>query len=302
MDSGDIHNLVERYFNRELSDKEIETLFSIIRQDAAAEIVYSEYLLAMEAIRQAGRSDLKSDLNKAAAKQDEIRHRKLVQILIIIAAVLASWLIFVVFIKSNRSGQSQQVLPERDSTSQSIKGTDIARKLQDSSDINPAISTPENVTIDALVLNDIPSMDHDEIYNKYYSPFRDESLEGVTRSIETADPVLIFQSFYWDKKYAEAGILFEKNLILNSNNDNLRFQYAICLLETKRYSKAEETLIGLLARNETRFEEEVPYYLTLALIKNRKIKAAKELISKSILDKNGKYYPKYIEIMDELKE
>ncbi|MBK7428011.1 MAG: hypothetical protein IPI60_13810 [Saprospiraceae bacterium] len=65
MDRGDIHSLVQRFFNEELNDEEIDNLFSIIRQDAEAEQVYNEYLLAMEAIRQAGRIDLKTDLKKS---------------------------------------------------------------------------------------------------------------------------------------------------------------------------------------------------------------------------------------------
>lgn len=302
MDRGDIHSLIQRYFNEELNDEETDNLFSIIRQDTEAEQVFNEYLLAMDAIHHAGRSDLKTDLKKAGAIQDANRGKKTTLLLIILAAALAAGLIFLIFFKSNRVAQSQHRMPERDSTLQSIEGIDIAREQQDSNAINPLISIPEEELKEALAQNDNPSVDADAIYDKYYTPFRDESLEGVTRGTEITDPVLIFQSLYWDKNYPEATVLFEKRLSSNSNNDNLLFQYAVCLLETKRYGEAEKFFYGLTERNETRFEEEVTYYLVLTLIKNKKMGTAKKLISQTMEEKAGKYFQKYNEINKELNK
>ncbi|MBK7428010.1 MAG: hypothetical protein IPI60_13805 [Saprospiraceae bacterium] len=138
------------------------------------------------------------------------------------ATVLSAGLIFLIFFKANRVAQSQLIIPERDSTSQSIEGIDIASERQDSSDINQVISTPEEELKEAIAQNDNPVLNVDAIYNRYYSVFRDESLESVTRGTENTDPVLIFQSLYWDKKYSEAATLYEKQL-LNANNDNLLF-------------------------------------------------------------------------------
>ncbi|MBK7428009.1 MAG: hypothetical protein IPI60_13800 [Saprospiraceae bacterium] len=73
-------------------------------------------------------------------------------------------------------------------------------------------------------------------------------------------------------------------------------------MENKRYRKAEETLVGIKDRNKTRFEEEVTYYLVLSFIKNKKIDAAKKLLSQTIEDKSDKYFQNYTEINKELNK
>ena len=87
-----------------------------------------------------------------------------------------------------------------------------------------------------------------------------------------------FKQLYWNEKYFEATIAYERLQEAAKNNDNLKFQYAMCLLEIKSYKLAESELHHIVKNENTRYYEEAQYYLALVLIKNQKVKMPKMIL------------------------
>ena len=119
---------------------------------------------------------------------------------------------------------------------------------------------------------------YDKLYNEFYTPFRDESLEPSARGDIDTDPIMKFKQLYWNEKYFEATIAYERLQEAAKNNDNLKFQYAMCLLEIKSYKLAESELHHIVKNENTRYYEEAQYYLALVLIKNQKVKMPKMIL------------------------
>ena len=271
---------IEKYFNGELNPYELEQLLREIQSNAALSKLYLEYQTAIQSIQEAGKATLKDRLDSIGKQIDKRKQIKKAFISAIVILGFGFSIYLYIDYSKNIKEESPGTLepkPEKQLEIALIDSLNVTDSLQ----IDQLKESKERIAYQQSKEVQSPTSNnekYDKLYNEFYTPFRDESLEPSARGDIDTDPIMKFKQLYWNEKYFEATIAYERLQEAAKNNDNLKFQYAMCLLEIKSYKLAESELHHIVKNENTRYYEEAQYYLALVLIKNQKVKMPKMIL------------------------
>lgn len=271
---------IEKYFNGELNPYELEQLLREIQSNAALSKLYLEYQTAIQSIQEAGKATLKDRLDSIGKQIDKRKQIKKAFIsAIVILGFGFSFYLYIDYSKNikEESPGTLEPKPEKQLEIALIDSLNVTDSLQ----VDQLKESKERIAYQQSKEVQSPTSNnekYDKLYNEFYTPFRDESLEPSARGDIDTDPIMKFKQLYWNEKYFEATIAYERLQEAAKNNDNLKFQYAMCLLEIKSYKLAESELHHIVKNENTRYYEEAQYYLALVLIKNQKVKMPKMIL------------------------
>ncbi len=271
---------IEKYFNGELNPYELEQLLREIQSNAALSKLYLEYQTAIQSIQEAGKATLKDRLDSMGKQIDKRKQIKKAFISAIVILGFGFSIYLYIDYSKNIKEESPGTLepkPEKQLEIALIDSLNVTDSLQ----VDQLKESKERIAYQQSKEVQSPTSNnekYDKLYNEFYTPFRDESLEPSARGDIDTDPIMKFKQLYWNEKYFEATIAYERLQEAAKNNDNLKFQYAMCLLEIKSYKLAESELHHIVKNENTRYYEEAQYYLALVLIKNQKVKMPKMIL------------------------
>lgn len=271
---------IEKYFNGELNPYELEQLLREIQSNAALSKLYLEYQTAIQSIQEAGKATLKDRLDSIGKQIDKRKQIKKAFISAIVILGFGFSIYLYIDYSKNIKEESPGTLepkPEKQLEIALIDSLNVTDSLQ----VDQLKESKERIAYQQSKEVQSPTNNnekYDKLYNEFYTPFRDESLEPSARGDIDTDPIMKFKQLYWNEKYFEATIAYERLQEAAKNNDNLKFQYAMCLLEIKSYKLAESELHHIVKNENTRYYEEAQYYLALVLIKNQKVKMPKMIL------------------------
>ena len=271
---------IEKYFNGELNPYELEQLLREIQSNAALSKLYLEYQTAIQSIQEAGKATLKDRLDSIGKQIDKRKQIKKAFISAIVILGFGFSIYLYIDYSKNIKEESPGTLepkPEKQLEIALIDSLNVTDSLQ----VDQLKESKERIAYQQSKEVQSPTSNnekYDKLYNEFYTPFRDESLEPSARGDIDTDPFMKFKQLYWNEKYFEATIAYERLQEAAKNNDNLKFQYAMCLLEIKSYKLAESELHHIVKNENTRYYEEAQYYLALVLIKNQKVKMPKMIL------------------------
>ncbi|MBK6448882.1 MAG: hypothetical protein IPO45_14050 [Saprospiraceae bacterium] len=271
---------IEKYFNGELNPYELEQLLREIQSNAALSKLYLEYQTAIQSIQEAGKATLKDRLDSIGKQIDKRKQIKKAFISAIVILGFGFSIYLYIDYSKNIKEESPGTLepkPEKQLEIALIDSLNVTDSLQ----VDQLKESKERIAYQQSKEVQSPTSNnekYDKLYNEFYTPFRDESLEPSARGDIDTDPIMKFKQLYWNEKYFEATIAYERLQEAAKNNDNLKFQYAMCLLEIKSYKLAESELHHIVKNENTRYYEEAQYYLALVLIKNQKVKMPKMIL------------------------
>ncbi|MBK9025894.1 MAG: hypothetical protein IPL69_18525 [Saprospiraceae bacterium] len=271
---------IEKYFNGELNPYELEQLLREIQSNAALSKLYLEYQTAIQSIQEAGKATLKDRLDSIGKQIDKRKQIKKAFISAIVILGFGFSIYLYIDYSENIKEESPGTLepkPEKQLEIALIDSLNVTDSLQ----VDQLKESKERIAYQQSKEVQSPTSNnekYDKLYNEFYTPFRDESLEPSARGDIDTDPIMKFKQLYWNEKYFEATIAYERLQEAAKNNDNLKFQYAMCLLEIKSYKLAESELHHIVKNENTRYYEEAQYYLALVLIKNQKVKMPKMIL------------------------
>lgn len=253
-------DLIEKYFDSGLNTDEKKEFENLMANDEAFKQEFEEYKIVLSVIEAEGRNHLKQKLiSLNEAGKNKIKSVKRLAI----AAGLTGIILIAGYYPLIRFDQSK---------------TDPMANVNETEKINKV--EPDTIAESKEILNendlqkkaleyDKQKTKADSLFAAHYKPFRHESLEPTLRGEETDNQRNIFLKLYWEEKYSEALLQYNKLSEPEKLNPNLRFQYAICLIENKQYKKAEVILEVLKAENKSRFGKDIENYLKL--LKQRKM-------------------------------
>jgi len=293
--------LIEKYFDGEMTPVEAAQFLKEVEGNPELHRLYSQYQQIMQSIRLAGRASLKQRLSQVGTEMD--RKKKRNNNIIILSIILGVCIVggLLIYILSGKNDENKIKLNTPPASRLEMAALDSIPQ-KDSSDITQSLDSDQNIAINepkkgaSLKQSEVNSA---RLYNKYYTTFLDESLEPGMRGDSGNDYISKFKELYWDKKYLEAAKLFERFPAAAKNNDNLGFQYAMCLLEIKDYKAAEQVLKRIVKDENTRYEQAAKYYLALTLLKNKKDDRAKTLLTSLSNSKDKQFSKKAQRILDE---
>jgi len=271
---------IEKYFNGELNPYELEQLLREIQSNAALSKLYLEYQTAIQSIQEAGKATLKDRLDSIGKQIDKRKQIKKAFISAIVILGFGFSIYLYIDYSKNIKEESPGTLepkPEKQLEIALIDSLNVTDSLQ----VDQLKESKERIAYQQSKEVQSPTSNnekYDKLYNEFYTPFRDESLEPSARGDIDTDPIMKFKQLYWNEKYFEATIAYERLQEAAKNNDNLKFQYAMCLLEIKSYKLAESELHHIVKNENTRYYEEAQYYLAVVLIKNQKVKMPKMIL------------------------
>ena len=271
---------IEKYFNGELNPYELEQLLREIQSNAALSKLYLEYQTAIQSIQEAGKATLKDRLDSIGKQIDKRKQIKKAFISAIVILGFGFSIYLYIDYSKNIKEESPGTLepkPEKQLEIALIDSLNVTDSLQ----VDQLKESKERIAYQQSKEVQSPTSNnekYDKLYNEFYTPFRDESLEPSARGDIDTDPIMKFKQLYWNEKYFEATIAYERLQEAAKNNDNLKFQYAMCLLEIKSYKLAESELQQIVKNENTRYYEDAQYYLALVLIKNQKVKMPKMIL------------------------
>ena len=271
---------IEKYFNGELNPYELEQLLREIQSNAALSKLYLEYQTAIQSIQEAGKATLKDRLDSIGKQIDKRKQIKKAFISAIVILGFGFSIYLYIDYSKNIKEESPGTLepkPEKQLEIALIDSLNVTDSLQ----VDQLKESKERIAYQQSKEVQSPTSNnekYDKLYNEFYTPFRDESLEPSARGNINKEPIMKFKQLYWNEKYFEATIAYERLQEAAKNNDNLKFQYAMCLLEIKSYKLAESELHHIVKNENTRYYEEAQYYLALVLIKNQKVKMPKMIL------------------------
>ena len=271
---------IEKYFNGELNPYELEQLLREIQSNAALSKLYLEYQTAIQSIQEAGKATLKDRLDSIGKQIDKRKQIKKAFISAIVILGFGFSIYLYIDYSKNIKEESPGTLepkPEKQLEIALIDSLNVTDSLQ----VDQLKESKERIAYQQSKEVQSPTSNnekYDKLYNEFYTPFRDESLEPSARGDIDTDPIMKFKQLYWNEKYFEATIAYERLQEAAKKTDNLKFQYAMCLLEIKSYKLAECELHHIVKNENTRYYEEAQYYLALVLIKNQKVKMPKMIL------------------------
>lgn len=256
--------LIEQYFQNALSGEALRVFEQRLQSDEAFAEAVRLHAAALQAIQLEGSAALRARLRERGRQLDNTaRNRRpwlwLLGILLALASVSGWWF--------SRSSEADPAKP--------VQNIPIETQQPDTFSIpTTPVETPK-----------APEEPIEKkLFAAHFKPYRDPSIEPARRGAENLSPSEQFQALYWNGRYREALQAFNNLSAATQTNDNLRFLKANCLLEQGKPGEAEGLLISVLENNQTRFYDQVAWYLALAHLGNDHNQAARLQLQKIAAD------------------
>lgn len=273
--------LIEQYFQNALSGEVLRVFEQRLQSDEAFAEAVRLHAAALQAIQLEGSAALRARLRERGRQLDSTaRNRKpwlwLLGVLFLMVVVIGWWF--------SRTEKPVPTLP--------VQNAPIPIQKTDTS------STPTTPV-------ETPKAPEEPIEKKLFAaafkPYRDPSIEPARRGGENLSPSEQFQALYWNGRYREALQAFNNLSAATQNNDNLRFLKANCLLALGKAGEAEGLLIRVLENNQTRFYDQVAWYLALAQLGNNHNQAARAQLQKIAADARSPRQAEAQQLLQQLK-
>lgn len=252
MEEKDIEQ-IERYWRNALGAQERTSFERRMAADAGFAKEVQLYLLALEAVRMEGESQLRARLAGRGRESDRQRtapsRRRWFWVLpFALLSALAIWRF------AGAPAQAEPVpAPSPPPAAPAVPAQDSLPNAAP-----PKIEPEEKRRTDA-------GKEDREVFAKWFQPYKDESLEPAVRGEGEATPEEDFYEFYWEGRYRQALAAFDKLEPESKTKGDLRFLKANCLLAT---GQAGEAIPLLENPGRTRFRPEAEWLLALAYLKN----------------------------------
>lgn len=274
-----------KYINDEMTPDEQEQFRESLSNDETLRAEYEEYVQLLEVIKDEGRNQLKNQLALAGKNYDARRRKHKVLVKVCVALLSILFLVsLAVWMKNKKNSQNQ---PEDISFTDSIirDYTKPDTMMADTSSKAIHNSVKENIKpVTKQLINT------DELFASNFKPCRDASLNPGLRGKAEAFTVAEFMQLYWDKEYDTAISVFNKLPQDSQENINLLFQYANCLAIKNEFVQAQEIFSKVAQDQNGRYASEAQYYNALMLIKLKKLRDAKILLSHISADKSHPFH------------
>lgn len=263
--------LIERYYLNDLSEAELAEFQRRLKEDEAFWEAVHLHADALEAIRLDGIVLLRKRLTAKGRELDAQIPAKLgrkwlwVLLLLLIVGVPGYWLLW-------PASQDNITIPKPP-----VQNTPPEKPV----DALPPASPPKNEVKEQPE----PQKNKDrQIFAAWFKPYRDESLEPSVRGNQTPSPSERFQQLYWNGDCPGALAAFDSLGATASNNDNLRFLRANCLLDAGRPEEAARMLEAIVQNGRSRFGAQASWYLALSQIRAGRREAAQTLLRRIAAD------------------
>lgn len=259
--------LIERYLAGELTLSERAEVERRAQEEPAFKKEFTEYMMALEAIRLAGREELKNRFRQ----RDKILDGKSAQVKRfnpgnhfwklaagVLIMILLGWLIY----KGYQKPYEENIITEVEMDSVIDKNIDTTGSLQNT---ELRASNEEKKENKKILKTRNKS---EELYADNFEPYRDESMEPMARGDE--DELSAFEQFelyYWDKNFEKAVAAFESMSESQKQNDNLRFLYANALMGLGKTDKAINILTDIIKNNKSIYKVEANLFLALSYLR-----------------------------------
>lgn len=141
----------------------------------------------------------------------------------------------------------------------------------------------------------LPQTSESDLFQAYYQPFAlDQSRDPDDRLMAEA------KVLYQDSLYRDA--LPKMDSLAERMPDSVEYQLAIgiCYLELQQFEKAKQVFQQIIETKESFLEDQARWYLGLLLIRENKLKAAKEILNVIAQNPNSDKYVETIEIFEHL--
>ncbi len=140
-------------------------------------------------------------------------------------------------------------------------------------------------------------MGNDELFVSFYQPYN--LVSNHTRSLgELPEVYEEATNYYINENYREAALIFKKALDSNIEQVDIRFLYAISLVELKKYEEAVIEFKMVISKYDS-YNLESKWYLSLCYLKLNKVEAAHKLLLE-LSEKRSFYQEPALEILDQL--
>ena len=134
-----------------------------------------------------------------------------------------------------------------------------------------------------IYMNFSKPTDYTKIFDESFVPYQD-MISQQSRGDNTENQPLINEAmtYYNQKKFDKAALLFEKIIKTKQSNDAVVYYYGICCLGSKENNIAIELLSQLANNQSSMFNEQAKWYLALGYLHNKDkektIKLLKEIV------------------------
>jgi len=141
-------------------------------------------------------------------------------------------------------------------------------------------------------------MNNDELFVNFYHPY--ELVSDQTRNLNNDLPGIYKEAstYYMNENYRAAALTFKKALDSDIEQAEIRFLYAISLLEIENFENAILELKTVISVHDS-YKLEAKWYLSLCYLKLNKIEEAQKLLNE-LSEKRSVYQDSAKEILDEI--
>ncbi len=258
--SRDYNNLIEKYFTLGLNESESKIFDDLIENEIAFKQEFEKYKTTIDIIQTEGRKHLKLKLSSLDNTNKNTKNRILNIGLVSLIAIIILILLYTIFYIEEETKDSE---------------VDYADKLENNTEIKLDTFSISNNPKDEIIIKKTKDKESDQsnknkesVFAATYKPLRHQSFEPLYRGNAKLSNRDQFLSLYWNENYVVALKQYEELTEAEKMNPNLRFQYAICLIESNKYIDAEIVLELLKAENKSRFINEIEWYLQLLKKRN----------------------------------
>jgi tetratricopeptide (TPR) repeat protein len=125
---------------------------------------------------------------------------------------------------------------------------------------------------------------NDRLFSQYYQRYEADILTRSAEPSDVSDLIKAIQ-FYDKGNYMEAISLFKNIIKVDATNTVAHFFMGVCLIETKDYPSAIESLNYVINQKDAAFIEHAQWYLALCYVKINQSDRAATILTKIINDK-----------------
>jgi hypothetical protein len=259
----DYFYLMEKHHLGLLNEEERTRFTYLLEHDKEFNKEFHEFELTMRVINAEGKKHLKQKLSALNNKKPNRKNMIFYLFTFLILTGLVTIIIYLIFSKHfttdiNTVKSKHVVVSDQKIKEEKILSTSVESKKKNTQNSDRKILNP---------IQPVEFQNNDSLFAVHYKPFRHGSFEPVYRGENKLSNRDKFLSLYWQKKYAEALDYYQILTPTEKLNPNLKFQFAICLIENNMFNDAETVLEELNKEDKSRFGKEIKWYLSLLKLK-----------------------------------
>lgn len=296
--------LIESYFDKDLTPKEVAELKDILRADGA---LAQEIVLRLQLSRHAGlagrHNPLKERLRKAQHDMPAKGGFHFKQILLAASLLLLLTVSAVLLLKDDKAQKSEPIVEKP--AAPAVNALPDKQETIDVPATAPPVAPPAgniSPSAPAPAALEKPVMPADTLINNYFKHYPNK-ITLVVAGIEDTVPSAVNEAFkHYDRRdYHTAAPKLKSLITLYPDKYAYKFYYGVALVGDKQFKPAIEPLTQL-TRFENDYRASALYYLSLAYIGTGQRAKAKQTLDAYLADPYGIPYRRYAEqLLRELK-